>query len=152
MYILLCFCLILTNKHYLLALVTNVSRIIIIININCEIFAKCWVNLKQLMRNSEILWRKIEKINTKKKTRLCWWRYFLEILQCRRGDVLGPFLLHRCTECIIVKVEFFVCWGDTRQSWPVVKVKVATAALLLNMVIFHFWSRSDFHCFYCIVS
>ena len=67
MYILLCCWLILTNKHYLLALVTNDLRIIII-KINREIFAKYWVNLKQLMRNSEILWRKGKKINTKKKS------------------------------------------------------------------------------------
>ena len=69
MYILLCCWLILTKKHYLLALVTNDSRIIIK-KINREIFAKYWVNLKQLMRNSEILWRKSKKNNTK-KTRLC---------------------------------------------------------------------------------
>ena len=65
MYILLCCWLILTNKPYLLALVTNDSRIILI-KINCEIFVKYWVNLKQLMRNSKILWRKSKKINTKK--------------------------------------------------------------------------------------
>ena len=63
-YILLYCWLVLTNIHYLLALVTNDSRIIII-KINREIFAKYWVNLKQLMRNFEILWRKSKKINTK---------------------------------------------------------------------------------------
>ena len=72
-YILLSCWLILTNKHYLLVLVTNDSWIIIIIiiiiiKINREIFVKYWVNLKQLMWNSEILWRKSKKINTKKTT------------------------------------------------------------------------------------
>ena len=57
------------NKHYLLALVTHDSRIIIIviiIKINREIFAKYWVNLKQLLRNSQILWRKSKTVNTTK--------------------------------------------------------------------------------------
>ena len=44
--------------------------VVIIININHEIYAKYWVNLKQLMRNSEILWRKSKKLTPKKKNRL----------------------------------------------------------------------------------
>ena len=46
------FWLILTNKYYLLALFINDSRIVLIIKINSEIFAKYWVNLKYFFLSS----------------------------------------------------------------------------------------------------
>ena len=54
------------NKQTLFASVSYKRLTNNIKKINREIFGKYWLNLKQLMRNSEFLWRKSKKINTKK--------------------------------------------------------------------------------------